>query len=181
MNDWTSPWRIVGWLCIVVIVGSVLACGGIAAARSTGLTAIEVTATDASMEPRDHKIPLVKQKEALPDYELILLLKDGRKVSLGARPDTSAVAGLTWEVSDSLSVADVTSVRLREQDKVISDALAEVQISEAPVTEKGYRFEFTTARSLAVGIHSFFRTPVGNAICVGFGVAVFLLVVRYFV
>lgn len=70
-------------------------------------------------------MPFVKQKEALPDHEIILLLADGERINLGAKPDTSAADGLTWEVERAVSTHDIASVRLDEQDKLISDAVSE--------------------------------------------------------
>jgi len=175
-----SPWRLAGWLCVGVIIVSVGACIVMAALRSNGLTKITVTALDAASEPRDHNLPLIKQKEALPDYELTLILTRGDKVRLGAKPDTSAVDGLTWSLSDSVSIADVASVRLREQDKVISDAVAEVQILGASTTANGYRFDFTSKRSASVGVNSFFGTPIGKAIACGLCVVVLLVILSVF-
>ena len=143
-----SPWRLTGWRCAGVIAVSVVACVILASVRSTGVTKITVTALDEASEPRDHNLPFIKRKEALPDYELRLILTNGDKVRLGAKPDTSAVDGLAWHVNDPVSIADVASVRLQEQDKVISDAVAEVQILGDSTTENGYRFEFASERSI---------------------------------
>jgi hypothetical protein len=146
--------------------------------RSTGLTQITVTALDRASEPRDHNLSFVKQKEALPDYELILMLTHGGKMRLGAKPDTSAADGLTWQVADPVSTTDIASVRLREQDIVLSDALAEVHVTPESTTSNGYRFDFVTQPSISVGIKSFFGTPIGIAIVVGFGLAVLMIVLR---
>jgi len=175
-----SPWHLIGWVCAGVIVASVVACIVLAAIRSTGLTQVTVTALDGANEPRDHKLPLFKQKEALPDYELTILLKRGDSIRLGAKPDTSAAAGLAWQLNDPVSLADVASVRLDEQDKLVSDAVAEVQIVGDSTTDKGYRFEFASERSFTVGIQSFFGTPIGQAIAAGFFIAVFLMVASNF-
>ncbi len=109
-----SLWRLTAWLCAFVIAVSVVACVIMAAIRSTGLTQVKVTALDEASEPRDHNLPFIKRKEALPDYELTLILTNGDKVRLGAKPDTSAVDGLTWHINDPVSIADVASVRLQE-------------------------------------------------------------------
>ena len=175
-----SAWRITAWLCAGVIFASVVACVGMAAIRSKGLAQITVTALDADSEPRDHHLPLVKRKEALPDYELVLILSDGRRIRLGAKPDTSAADSLTWHVSDPVSVADVASVRLDEQDKLISDAVAEVQIVDDSTTSGGYQFQFASQRSFSVGVRSFFGTPIGAAIAAGFCIAVLLMVLSAF-
>lgn len=172
-----SPWRITGYVCGAVVVGSVLGCVALAISKSTGLIAVKVTALNAANEPVDHPIPLVKRKEALPDYALALVMRDGRKVGLGTKPDTSAASGLEWRLSDPVSVANITSVRLREQDKFMDDAVAEVQISSNSATENGYRFDFMTERSAAVGLASFFETAIGKAIVGAFFVAVLLMLV----
>lgn len=176
----SSPWRLMGWLCAAVVASSVVACLVMAGVRSKGLVQITVTALDAASEPSDHNLPFVKKKEALPDYELSLILVDGRKVQLGAIPDTSAVDGLTWNVNDPVSITDVASVRLREQDKLFSDSVAEVQIDGESTTQNGYRFDFALKRSVSVGVKSFFRTPIGQAISTGFCIAVVVMVLSIF-
>ena len=175
-----SPWRLTGWLCACVIAVSVVACVIMAGIRSTGLTEITVTALDEASEPRDHNLPFIKQKEALPDYEIIVILNNGQQIRLGAKPDTSAVDGLTWNLSDPVSLAEVASVRLQDQDKVVSDAIAEVQITADSVTQGGYRFDFRSERSASVGVQSFFRTPIGMAIAAGFCIAVLLILLSVF-
>ena len=135
-----------------------------------------VIALDAKAEPSDHNLPFVNSKEALPDYELALILSDGGKMRLGAKPDTSAENGLTWYVNKPVSIADIASVRLREQDKVISDSIAEIQIIGESTTQNGYRFDFDIERSLSVGIKSFFSTPIGRAISAVFSIAALLMV-----
>lgn len=176
----SRPWRVTGWICGGVVVASVVACVALATMRCSGLVTIKVTALDAAAEPRDHNIPFLKQKEALPDYELALLLHDGRKVHLGSKPDTSAADGLVWQIANPVSVLDIAAVRLREQDKVVSDAIAEVQITGNTVTENGYRFDFTQQRSVAVGVESFFGTPIGKAVATGFCIAALVLVLSVF-
>ena len=151
-----------------------------AGVRSKGLVQVTVTVLDKASEPRDHKIPLIKQKESLPDYEILVNLNNGQQVSLGAKPDTSAADGLTWSLSDPVSLAEIASVRLQEQDKVVSDAIAEVQVTGEPVTQKGYRFDFRCERSASVGIRSFFSTPIGKAIAAGFCIAVLLMLLSMF-
>lgn len=175
-----SPWRLIGWVCAGVIAASVIACVVMAAMRSTGLTQITITALDQKFEPRDHLLPLVKQKEALPDYEITVLLTNGNNLRLGAKPDVSAVDGLTWHLAEPVSVDDVASIRLLEQDKVIADSIAEVQFLGNSVTEGNYRFDFTTERLASVGISSFFKTPIGKAIAAGFFIAVLLMLLSAF-
>lgn len=165
-------------ICGSIVVASLLACLVMAAQRSMGLIQVTVTAIDRTAEPRDHNLPLLRRKEALPDYEIVLILANGGKVRLGAKPDTSAAEGLTWQVADPVSTADIASVRLQEQDVVLSDALAEVQIGPKPATASGYRFEFVTQASFAVGVRSFFGTPIGVAIFVGFILAVLVVVLQ---
>jgi hypothetical protein len=175
-----SAWRITGWVCSGVIVASLLATVAIAAVRSIGLVAVTVTALDPKKEPSDHDIPLVKRHDALPDYELSLLGDDGDARYLGIKPNESAAAGLTWQLDDSVSISQIAAVRLREKDAVVSDALAEVHIIGESVQSNGYRFDFTTERSLGVGMQVFFTTPIGISITTAFGAAVLLIIVSRF-
>ena len=171
-----SPWKLIGWICVGIVAASVIACIALAAVRSDGLSSVTVTALPGTKEPRDHGLPFVKQKEALPDYELTVVLSSGEKINLGAKPDTSAAAGLTWEVERAVSTTDIASIRLDEQDKLVSDAVTEAQFDGESVTQGGYRFDFTTQRSVAVGVQSFFGTPIGKAIAAAFFIA-FLLII----
>lgn len=166
----------IGWICVVVVTASVIACIAMAMMRSTGLTTVTVTALNESSEPRDHRIPLIKRHEALPDYELIVQLTNGQKLRLGAQPDTSAVGGLTWRLSEPVSISEVATVRLQDQDKVFADALAEVQVAGASATANGYRFDFGMERSMSVGIVSFFKTPIGMAIAAAFFIGVLVII-----
>lgn len=160
-----------------VALVSLAACIVLAVLNSVGLWAVRVTALEGTVEPKDHNLPLVKQTEALPDYELIVVLRSGGTVKLGAKPDTSAADGLTWTLTEPVAVSDIASIRLEEQDKLVSDAVAEVPFSAGPVTEKGYEFHFTTTRSFGVGVQAFFRTPVGVAITGAFFLAIVLVLV----
>jgi hypothetical protein len=171
-----SPWKITGWICAGIVAASVIACIAMAVGRSDGLSSVTVTALPGTKEPRDHGVPFVKQKEALPDYELTLVLADGERVNLGAKPDTSAAEGLTWEVERAVSTHDIASVRLDEQDKLVSDAVSEPQFSGESLTQDGYRFDFTSERSVSVGVQSFFGTPIGKAIAAAFFIAILLII-----
>ncbi len=175
-----SPWRITSWICCSVVVISVIFCVIIAAIRSEGLTQVTVTALNEEAEPRDHALPLIKQKDALPDYEIVVMTQDGFKTRLGAKLNTSAKDGLDWTLNDPISVAEITGVRLQDQDKVISDAIAEVQITDKSVVAGNYRFDFQTEHSAAVGVQSFFKTPIGIAIATAFLIAVILMLVSAF-
>ena len=164
----------------VVAVLSVLACIILAAIRSVGLESVSVTAIDAKAEPRDHSIPLIKQKEALPDYEIVVHRTDGEKVKLGTRPNESAANGLTWKLNQPIAVVEIAGIRLLDQDKLVSDEIAEVQLTADTVVEGNYRFEFESARSFGVGVGSFFRTPIGKAITGAFFAAIVLLILSLF-
>ena len=176
-----QPWKVTSWVCSGVVVVSVLACFVLAAARSNGLTKVTVTALNENEEPRDAGVRLLKRKDALPDYEIFVLLQSGSKIHLGAKPNSSAVEGLAWTLTDPISISEIASVRLQEQDKVISDPIAEVQCDQDSVVMGNYRFEFETTRSASVGIKSFFKTPIGLAIAAAFFVAVFISIAGNFV
>ena len=169
-----------GWACLVVALTSMVSCITLAVVRSSGLTGVLVTATSADDEPRDHALPLIKRKEALPDYQVIVFLHNGKRINLGTKPDASAANGLEWSLNDPVSTTDVASVRLQDQDKVVSDVIAEVQINDGRVTSGNYEFQFHIERSMSVGVQSFFNTPIGKAIAAAFCIAVLLLLASVF-
>lgn len=167
----------VRWVGVMVA----LVCLGVGivliANRSEGLYRVTVTAHDAQQEPRDHNIPLFKAKEALPDYRLVVNTTDRwEKIYLGAKPNTSAVEGLAWDLPDPISLSDIASVRLEDQDKLLADAVAEVQVMGDSVDNGNYKFEFATGYSATVGIRSFFKTEFGKMILFAFIAAVVALV-----
>lgn len=173
-------WRLSGKICAGVIVANLLACVGIAMARSEGLVGVRVTALDAGAEPMDHNLPLVKQHEALPDYELTLIDVAGDEHYLGVKPNQSAAEGIGWRLEAPMSLARLAAVRLQEKDLMVSDALAEVQVIDPSVESQDYRFEFETERSFEVGLQSFFTTPIGIAILGAFFLATFLTIAGQF-
>ncbi|WP_417388895.1 hypothetical protein [Gimesia sp.] len=175
-----SPWKITSWIGCLVIIGSVLACVVIAATQSEGLKEVKVTALDAAAEPRDHDIPLIRQQEALPDYELLIITRQRIGYKLETKPDTSATEGLVWKLKKPIGIHDIVGIRLQDQDKLLSDALVEVPFSRDPVVADNYRFEFQTVYSAQVGLESFFQTPIGLAIAFAFVIAVLLILVNYF-
>jgi hypothetical protein len=152
----------------------------LSAYRSTGLTRITITALSAEAEPRDLRFPLFKQKEALPDYQVFVVLQKSGRLNLGTKPDQSAVKGINWNLPSPVSVYDIASIKLQDDDKLISDAISEVQIDEQSVTDGNYRFDFHTERSFSVGLHSFFQTPIGQAISAAFLIAVLLVIAAIF-
>ena len=171
----SSIWRYAKLVCSAVILMSVLSCVVMAAIRSVGLTHVTITALDKDAEPRDHDIPFIKQKDALPDYRVTVNTTVSR-INLGAKPNQSATDGLTWQLPDPVSTTDIASIRLDDQDKLLSDAIAEVQITDDTITDGNYKFDFGTARSFSVGLQSFFGTPVGIAIASAFTIAILLLI-----
>ncbi|WP_296453815.1 hypothetical protein [Rubinisphaera sp.] len=92
----THPtWQITRLICFAIILLSVISCVVIAAIRSNGLTQVTVTALDWDNEPRDPIVPFMNPREALPDYELVVIDSSGHKTNLGTRPNNSAVHGLS--------------------------------------------------------------------------------------
>ncbi len=171
-----TPWRVTSWICAGILAISVLLCIVIAGIKSVGLTGVTITALDPANEPKDPVLPLVNQHEALPDYELAIVRKTDGTIRLGTKPDTSAAKGLHWQIDDPVSVADIASLRLTEQDKIVSDVLAEVQVRGRSVDENGYRFEFEKQRSVGVGVEAFFKTPIGLAILTAVVLAVLVII-----
>ena len=170
-----SHWRLARAACSGVILLSVLGSVITAWQQSIGLTKVTVTAINPDAEPRDPGLPLLAQKHTLPDYQLTINLSSGTQIDAGAKLDTSAVDGISWTLNEPVPVAQIASITLSEQDAVISDKLAEVQLDDALAGTELYRFEFSTERSIAVGMQSFFRTPVGIAVVAAFFCAVFLV------
>ncbi len=167
-------------VCVGVVIVSVLACVVLAIVRSDGLTQVKVTALDEKAEPRDHNLPLIKRNEALPDYKLTVLKSGGRSVDLGAKINKSAIDGLIWQLPSAIAVSDISSIRLDDQDKLVSDAIVEVQMTSDEVVSGNYRFEFSTERSFAAGLQSFFKTPLGIAITTAFTIAVVFIILSVF-
>jgi hypothetical protein len=81
-----SPLRTIGWICAWTLAGSIAACLIIAGWRSSGLTEAAVTALDEKAEPRDHGLPFVKKKDALPDYQVLVVLHEGRRITSALNP-----------------------------------------------------------------------------------------------
>ncbi|MCC9602270.1 hypothetical protein LOC67_17080 [Stieleria sp. JC731] len=139
-----------------------------------------MTALDPGTEPRDHNLPFIKQHDALPDYELHLLLQSGETIRLGAKPNVSAAEGLTWHLYNPVGIHRISTIRLQEQDKIISDPIVEIAFSDRSVTQGGYRFDFATERSFSTGVAAFFELPIGKAIAAGFTIAILLLILSFF-
>ncbi len=172
-----SASKIASLLCLTTIVASVLSCVAIAVVRSNALVAITVTTLDGAKEPLDHILPLVKQHDALPDYELTLIDDSGTKHYVGSKPNQSAAHGIRWTLDAPVCVSQIAAMRLQERDVINSDQLAEVQITSKTVDANGYQFDFDIKSSFAAGVKSFFETPIGMAISLAFVIAVLYLIV----
>lgn len=175
----SRAWQVTRFLCCGIICASVLSCIALAVMWSSGLTQVTVFALDKDLEPRDHELPFFNRGDALPDYRLTVLTT-GSKISLGSKPNQSAVNGLTWQLPDPISVSDITSIQLDDQDALVSDAITEVQLTGAVVTSGNYRFEFVTRPSISVGIKAFFKTPIGQVIILAFAIAVVIAILMMF-
>ncbi|HBN74529.1 MAG TPA: hypothetical protein DD473_01660 [Planctomycetaceae bacterium] len=176
-----SAWPMMRLICFGIILLSVISCVVIAAFRSNGLIHVTVTALNSEVEPRDHNLPFIKQQESLPDYELIVNYSNGLKTNLGTKPNSSAVQGLTWRLNEPVPVCEIVGVRLQDQDKLISDVITEVQVTSDSTEADGYQFDFYTEHSVAIGVQSFFRTPIGVAISAAFFVAVLIIIFSVFI
>ena len=160
---------LVRWIGLALALTSVGFGIAMIASRTEGLNRVTVTALDAEKEPRDHNIPLFKAKERLPDYRLIINTTERwHKITLGAKPNTSAVNGISWDLPDPISLSDIASVRLDDQDKLLADAVSEVQVTSDSASEGNYKFDFETSYSVTVGIRSFFKTQIGQMILFAF-------------
>lgn len=178
-----SLFRAAKWFFVLVAVGSLLACVALAYQQSVGVVAVTVTATEEAVEPETggllSKLPLLGAKEKQPDYDLSLRLTSGRTVSLGTKQDQTAAQGLSWTLNDPVSVSEVASVRLRERGRYLSEPVVEVPLQPDGAAAKGYQFSFVLERSFAVGLHSFFGTPIGKAIAAAFFIAILALLLSF--
>lgn len=84
--------------------------------QSTGLTRIKITALSAEAEPQNHHFPLLKQKEALPDYQVFVVLQKSRRLNPGTKPEQSAVNGIDWKLPSPVSFYDIASITRQDDD-----------------------------------------------------------------
>ncbi len=142
-------WKLVSGLCAIITLCLILLTLIISIPKGVGIEAVTVTALEDTEEPKDHNVPLIKQKEALPDYEIMILMDFGSLKSI-TKPDTSAKEGITWTFAEPALLSHTRGIRLVEKDKMLSDVLAEVEYSQEQVISNGYRFEFKTTRSISL-------------------------------
>ncbi|MAT15150.1 MAG: hypothetical protein CMJ46_07750 [Planctomyces sp.] len=171
----TVPYKLVGWICVGLLIAAVASSLYMAKLRSTTLKSVKVTFVGEE-ELRDHDLPLIKQREALPDYGLYLNHRRHGRILLNTHLDQSAKEGLAWDDFEEYSVEDISAVRLFDEDKIISEDLAEVRISAEPVTLNEYQFEFTVEESFDVGLKSFWDTPVGTAVIWSIGIVLLVMI-----
>lgn len=159
----TSPLNLTAWICAGLIVLAVASSMYIASTRSTGIKSITVTFVGKE-EIRDHKIPLFKKKESLPDYTLSVKHAKRGRILLGTKVDQSAREGLSWELPKTYSTEDITLISLTDKDELLSDSVAEVSFTGKQVVENEYQFEYELETSFKIGLESFWETAVGKAI-----------------
>jgi len=102
--------------------------------------------------------------------------------------DTSALGQIrisqpATESTGSLITCLIPGYRKRQTAgylQAISDAISEVQIDEQSVTDSNYRFDLYAEQSFSVGVHSFFQTPIGQAISAAFLIAAIPVVAAVF-
>ena len=150
------------------------------ALRSKSLTRVTITAIESGAEPKDHELPFFRKKEALPDYNVSVVKTNSDQIDLGSKPDQSAVSGLTWVLPDPVSVAQIASVRLDDKDKLISDAISEVQFTSETVTYGNYEFEFDTEISISAGLYAVFSDFFGRGVSVLLLFVIFLVILSAF-
>ena len=169
----STPFKLMAWISVGLILLAIGTSISMAYQRRMVLKQITVTYLGEE-EHRDHSIPLYKRKEALPDYTIELQHTDRGTVKLDTHLDQSALEGLTWTLSELYSCKDIPTIRLYDEDKIISEDLAEIAFDGQPVTENDYQFEFELETSFETGLASFWKTPVGTAIIWAFGALVLL-------
>lgn len=154
----------------------VLVSVGAAVRNARAITKVSVQVRDAAGEHRDLSVLGIGKADALPDYRLEIVERGGRRTPLAVRANTSAKDPIEWTVPDPVSVRDVVSLRLVDQDPGVDDVLDEVQVDGERLETERYTYGVTTERTLDAGLRSFVETPVGLALALGIGAAVFLSV-----
>lgn len=170
-----SARKVLLWLGPTVAVASLAVCLGLAIAHSDGVVAVSVTPSQAQPAKtgiRDRVMEMAAPKT--DDYNLRLKLKNGGSVDLGTKHNATPGQGMTWNLGNAVSVADVMTVELRTRALVGSKPLAEVPLILAGTTSGDYAFTFQTERSFRIGVESFFATPIGKMIAAAFFIAVLL-------
>lgn len=171
-------WRsLMGGGILLLAALAVAAILTLVARRSVVLTAVRVVAVEDdtrrfSFEELYDKVR-AGTKDRLtewerPDYELKVTHRKGGRVfattdSLGVKPNESANEGLSWTLSDPISLPDVSVIELIDRDVVLSDTLVTVSGPFDQQADAGnYRFEFDTATDPAIGFASFATTSLGE-------------------
>jgi len=90
--------------------------------------------------------------------------------------NTSAAGGLTYNIADDVPERHLQELILVEDDKFEDDIATRVQVTGPTMSANGYTFAVTSSYSLTVGLAWFFSTGIGKAIAIGFGVAVFVII-----
>lgn len=168
-------------ICSVILIGSVFLCILIAANNSRGLSEVHVICIDSKLEPNDAGIPFVLSKEQLPDYFISISCTHKWDVKLGTLLNQSAKDGLSWKLPDPIPLSLISGIRLKEEDKLLSDDIVEVPMNPKaqPVSMGNYRFTFQTEVSFWVGVEAFFQTPIGRIICTFFIIVCLILLLQY--
>ncbi len=148
----------------------------LSAVHGVAITAVTVQIKPGVEEPDDKKLPGGDDADRLPDYKLLIEKADGALIRLGTKLNTSAREPLTWTVSDPISLRYCQTIVLIEEDKLLDDQLAKTNVPGTTFETDKYTFRLETTRTFKAAQEYLADTPVGIAILVGIGLAIFLYV-----
>lgn len=144
--------------------------------NSKELSSVSVSLLPSGVEHKDKTLLGVGKDDEAADYQLKLRSRTEGWIDLGTFVNTPIGDGLTFTPSESIPLRTIQEVRLLDQDKVESDVLDQGPLVKGTYQGVNYKFDALSTFSLEAGFHWFFATPVGIAILVGLGAAVFLVV-----
>lgn len=144
--------------------------------NSKELSSVSVSLLPNGVEHKDKTVLGMGRSDEAADYQLKLRSKKEGWIDLGTFVNTPIGNGLSFTPSESIPMRTIQEVQLLDHDKLESDLLDQGPLVKGAYRGVNYTIQTNSAFSLEAGFHWFFATPVGLAILIGIGAAVFLVV-----
>ncbi len=144
--------------------------------NSKELGSVSVSLLPHGVEHKDKTLLGMGKNDEAADYQLKLRSKEEGWIDLGTFANTPIGSGLTFNPSESIPIRTIQEVQLLDHDKLESDVLDQGPLVKGQYQGANYSIQTVSAFSLEAGFHWFFATPVGLAILIGIGAAVFLVI-----
>lgn len=144
--------------------------------NSKELESVSVFLSPNGIEHKDKTVLGVGKDDEAADYQLKVRSKKEGWIDLGTFVNTPIGDGLSFTSSESIPMRTIQEVQLLDHDKLESDLLDQGPLAEGEYQGINYTIQTSSAFSLGAGFHWFFATPVGIAILIGIGSAVFLVI-----